>query len=78
VIFACQGGHAKARQFVDGRRGLPWIGRGVSDQQLEWPADDAAGVIDVADGQLESREQVSACLDPARPRERNESTDVDG
>jgi len=55
-----------------------WISRGVSDHQLEWSSDDPAGVIDFANGQLESSEQVLACLDPARPSQRNESADLDG
>jgi hypothetical protein len=55
-----------------------WVSRGVSDHQLEWSADDPAGVIDVADGQLESGEQMVACLDPARTSQRDEGADLDG
>jgi hypothetical protein len=78
VILPRQGSHAQASQFIYGRRGLLWISRGVSDQQLESSSADPAGVIDVANGQLESGEQVSACLDPARSSERNESADLNG
>ncbi|GIH72241.1 hypothetical protein Mth01_44940 [Sphaerimonospora thailandensis] len=77
MILPRQGGHAQAGQFIDGRRGPLRIGRGVSDHQLEWSSADPAGVIDFANGQLESGEQVPACLDPARPTQRNESTDLD-
>jgi hypothetical protein len=58
-------------------RGPLWISRGVSNQQLEWPPEDPAGLIDFANGLLESSEQVSARLDPARPSERNQSADLD-
>ena len=67
MILPRQGTHAQASQFIYGRRGPLWIGRGVSDHQLEWSSDDPAGVIDFANGQLESSEQVLTCLDPARP-----------
>jgi hypothetical protein len=67
VILARQGSHAQASQFIYRRRGPPWISRGVSDHQLKWSSDDPTGVIDFANGQLKSNEQVSACLDPARP-----------
>jgi hypothetical protein len=43
----------------------PRVPSRVTDHQLEWSSDDPAGVIHVANGQLESSEQVSACLDPA-------------
>jgi hypothetical protein len=78
VILPRQGSHAQASQFIYGRRGPLWISRGVSDHQLEWSSDDPAGVIDLANGQLESGEQVLACLDPARPSQRNESANLDG
>jgi hypothetical protein len=78
VILTRQGGHAQASQFLDGRLGPLWISRGVSDHQLEWSSDDPAGLIDFANGQLESSEQVLARLDPARPSQRNESADLDG
>ena len=78
MIFARQGSHAQASQFIYGRRGPLWISRGVSDHQLEWSCDDPAGVIDFANGQLESSEQVLACLDPARPSQRDERADPDG
>ena len=55
-----------------GRRGLLWIGRGVPDHQLE------GGVVNLADAELESGEQMPACLDPARPSQRDESADLDG
>jgi hypothetical protein len=77
VILARQGSHAQASQFIDGRRGPAWISRGVSDDQFEWSSVDPAGGIDVANGQLESSEQVLAGFDPARPTERNESADLD-
>jgi hypothetical protein len=75
VVLPRQGGHAQASQVINGRRGAQGISRGVSDHQREWPSGDPARVIDVANGQLESREQVPARLDPARPRERDERTD---
>jgi hypothetical protein len=78
VILPRQSAHAQASQVIDGRRGPLWISRGVSDHELEWSADDPAALIDFANGQLESSEQVSPCLDPARPSERNESADLDG
>lgn len=78
VIFPRQRSHAQVSPFIYGRRGLLWIGRGVSDHQFEWPSDDPAGVIDFANRQLESSEQVVACLDPSRPSERNQRTDPDG
>ena len=76
VVFPRQGSHAQTSQFIYGRRGPLWIRRGVSDHQLEWSSGDPAGVIDVANGQLESREQVLAGLDPAGPGQRNESAEL--
>jgi hypothetical protein len=67
VILPAKGSHAQTSQFIYGRSGSLCITGGVSDHQLEWSSDDPAGVIDVANGQLESSEQVSACLDPAGP-----------
>jgi hypothetical protein len=55
-----------------------WISGSVSDHQLERSSADPAGVIDVADGQLESSEQVPARLDPAGLSQRHESADLDG
>jgi hypothetical protein len=78
VVLAREGSHAQASQFIDGRRGLLWISRGVSGHELEGPSGDPAGVIDVAKGELEPSEQVLTCLDPSRPSERNENTDLDG
>ncbi|ADI03217.1 hypothetical protein SBI_00096 [Streptomyces bingchenggensis BCW-1] len=78
MILPHQSSHAQAGQFIYGRRGPLWISRGVSDHQLEWCSDDPAGVIDFANGQLESSEQVPARLDPARSSQRNESADPDG
>lgn len=78
MILPRQGGHAQTSQFIYGRRGPLWISRGVSDHQFEWSSDDPAGVIDFANGQLESSEQALACLDPARPSQGNESADLDG
>ncbi|GGR27916.1 hypothetical protein GCM10010251_49940 [Streptomyces aurantiogriseus] len=77
MILPRQGSHAQASQLIYGRRGSLWISRGVPDHQLEWSSDDPAGVIDLANGQLESSEQVLACLDPAGPGQRNESADLD-
>jgi hypothetical protein len=67
VILPGQGGNAQASQLVYGRSRPPRISGSVSDQQLEWSSADPAGVIDFADGQLESSEQVPARLDPAWP-----------
>ncbi len=78
MILPGQGSHAQASQFIYGRRGPLRISRGVSDHQLEWSSADPAGVIDLANGQLESGEQVPARLDPAGPSQRNESADLDG
>jgi hypothetical protein len=78
VILARQGSHAQASQFVDGRRGPLWISRSVPDHQLKRSSADPAGGIDVTYGQLESGEQVPPRLDPARPTQWNESSDVDG
>ena len=78
VILPGQGGHAQASQLIDRRRGPLRIGGGVPDHQLEWSSADPAGVIDLANGQLESGEQVPAGLDPAGPGQRNESADPDG
>jgi hypothetical protein len=77
VILPRQGGHAQASQLINGRRRPLWISRGVSDHQLEWPSDDSAGVIDVANGQLEPGKQMLAGLDPAGPSQRHESADLD-
>ena len=77
VVLPRQGGHAQAGQLIHGRRGPLRIGRGVPDHQLERSSVDPAGVIDVANGQLESGEQVPARLDPAGPGQRNESADPD-
>lgn len=78
MIFPRQGSYTQASQFIYGSGGFLWIGRGVSDHQLEWSSCDPACVIDFANGQLESGEQVLACLDPARPSQRSESADLDG
>ncbi|GAA3935762.1 hypothetical protein GCM10023085_16530 [Actinomadura viridis] len=78
MVLPRQGGHAQAGQFVYGRHGPLWISGGVPDHQLEWPSGDPAGVIDFADGQLESSEQVAARPDPARRRQRDEGADLDG
>jgi hypothetical protein len=67
VILPRQGSHAQPSQFIYSRRGPLRISRGVSHHQLEWSSGDPAGVIDLANGQLESSKQVLACLDPARP-----------
>jgi len=55
-----------------------WISGSVPDHQLEWSSADPARVINLAGGQPESSEQVTARLDPAGPSQRNESTDLDG
>jgi hypothetical protein len=78
VILPGQGSHAQASQFIDGRGGPLRISGSVSDHQFERPAADPARVINFANGQLESSEQVPARLDPAGPSQRNESTDLDG
>lgn len=67
MILPRQGSHAQASQLIYGRRRPEWISRGVSDHQLERPSDNSAGVIDVANGQLEPSEQMPARLDPAGP-----------
>jgi hypothetical protein len=77
AILPRRGGHAQAGQFVYGRRGPLRISLGVPDHQLERSSGDPAFVIDVANGRLESSEQVPARLDPARPGQRNESADPD-
>jgi hypothetical protein len=73
VVLPRQGGHAQPRQFVDGRGRSLRITRRVPDHQLER---DPAGRIDIAHGQLEAGEQVPARLDPARPTQRDERTDL--
>jgi hypothetical protein len=78
VILPGQGSHAQASQFIDGRGGPLRISRGVPDHQLEWPPADPAAVVNLANGQLEPCEQVSARLDPAGPGKRDQSTDLDG
>ncbi|KQV14571.1 hypothetical protein ASC99_30925 [Kitasatospora sp. Root107] len=77
MVLPRQGDHTQPGQFVHGRRGPLRISRGVPDHQLDRPATDPTGVVDVANGQLEAGEQVPARLDPAGPRQRNESTDPD-
>jgi hypothetical protein len=78
VILPRQGSHAQTSQFIDRRRSPLWISRGVSNQQFEWSPHDPAGVVDLANGQLQPSEQVSAGRDPARPSERHERADLDG
>ena len=78
VVLPGQRGHAQASQFVDRRRGPLRISRGVGDHQLKRSSGDPAGVVDVANGQLESGQQVPAGLDPAGPGERGERADADG
>jgi len=53
------------------------ISGGVPDHQLKWPPGDSAVLVDVADGQFESGEQVPACVDPAGPGQRDERADAD-
>ena len=67
MILPGQGSHAQASQFIYGRSGPLRISGSVSDHQLEWSSADPAGVINFANGQLESSEQVPARLDPAGP-----------
>jgi hypothetical protein len=67
VILPDHGSHAQASQFVYGRSGPLRIGGSVVDHQLEWSSANPASVIDFANGQLESSEQVPARLDPAGP-----------
>ena len=78
MVLARQGGHAQAGQLIYGRRGPLWISRAVSDDQLEWSTGDSTVVIDFADGELESGEQVPARLHPAGPSQRDERADLDG
>ena len=78
VILPGQGGHAQAGQFIDRRRSPPRISGGVGHHQLNWPAADPAGVVDVAHGELEPGQQVPAGLDPAGPGERDERAAPDG
>jgi hypothetical protein len=77
VVLPGQGSHAQASQFIYGRRGPLRISGSVSDHQLEWSSDDPAGVIDFANGELESGEQVPACIDPAWAGQWNKSADLD-
>jgi hypothetical protein len=78
VVLPHHGCHAQASQFFHGGRGPLWIGCGVADHQLERPSADTASVVDVADGQLDSSEQLLAGLDPAGPSERDQSADLHG
>jgi hypothetical protein len=78
VIFAGQGSHACASQFVHGRYGFLWISGGVSDHQLKGSSSDPAGIIDFTNGQLKSSEQMPTGFGPARPSQRNKSADLDG
>jgi hypothetical protein len=78
VVLPRQGSHAQAGQLIHGSGRPLWISRGVSDYQLERSTDDPAGVIDFAHSQLESSEQVPACLDPAGSSQRNERADLEG
>jgi hypothetical protein len=78
VIFPCQGSHAQASQLIYSGLGFVWIRRGIADDELEWSSEDPARVIHFASSQLESGEQMSARLDPARPRKRDDSADPDG
>jgi hypothetical protein len=67
VILPGQGSHAQASQFIYGRSGPLRISGSVSDHQLKWSSADPAGVINFANAQLESSQQVPARLDPAGP-----------
>ena len=58
VILPGQGGHAQGCQLIDRRRGPLRISGGVPDHQLQRSSADPAGVIDLANGQLESGQQV--------------------
>lgn len=78
VVLAHHGGHAQPGQFVHGRSGPYGVGRGVPDHQLQWPAVDPAGVVDLTDGQVEPGEQMAARPDPAGARQRDESAEADG
>jgi hypothetical protein len=50
-------------KFSYGRSGPLWVSGSVSDHQLERSSADPAGVINFANGQHESSEQLPACLD---------------
>jgi len=76
VVLPGQGSHAQASQFIYGRSGPLWISGSVSDHQLEWSSGDPVGVIDFANGELESGEQVSARIDPAWTGQWNKSADL--
>ena len=78
VILPRHSRHAQASQFINCRHGPVWISRGVSDHQLERSSANSAGAIDFVNSQLESSEQMSACLHPAGPSQRNKSADLNG
>ena len=53
------------------------IASAIADDELERSAGDSAGVIDFANGELESGKQVLTCFDPARAGQLNKSADLD-
>ena len=77
MILPGQGGHAQGCQLIDRRGGPLRVSGGVSDHELQRSSADPAGVIDLANGELEAGQQVPAGLDPAGPGQRNESADPD-
>ena len=68
---------AQTGQFIDSGRGPLGIGRGVSHQQLDQSSIDATRLIDAGDGEFESGKQMPTGLDPARWRQRRQSTNPD-
>ncbi len=77
VVLPRQGGHPQAGQFLHGRPGPRGIGGGVTDHELDGPARDPPGLVDLARGQVESGEQVPARRDPAGAGQRHERADPD-
>jgi hypothetical protein len=78
VILPRHSSNAHTSEFIYCRRGPLWISRSVSDHQLERSSANSAGAIDFVNSQLESSEQMSACLHPAGPSQRNKSADLNG
>lgn len=78
VVLPRQGGHPQTGEFLHGRLGPAGIGGGVADHELDGPAGDPPGLVDLARGQVESGEQVPARPDPAGAGQRHEGPDPDG
>lgn len=77
VILPGNGSDAKAIEFLHRRRRPLRIAGRVPDEELERPAGNAAGVIDIAHAELESGKQVSAGLDPAGAAQRHQGAELD-